>query len=87
MKNERNRSLLAGLRAGCLDLDIELDKWQDIDRICKLCSSGIENEVHFPFHCSMLEHIPKQFDSILKFDENIPCVEDRFEIIFRETHI
>ena len=43
--NERIRSLLSILRAGCLDLEIEIGRWRDMkkdDRICKLCSDGIK---------------------------------------------
>ena len=46
IKNKRNRSLLARLMARCLDLEIEIGRWHGIDRenrICKLCSNGIEN--------------------------------------------
>ena len=39
------------------------------------------------FNCTRLEHIRKQFDGILKFDETILCDEDRFEIVCCETHI
>ena len=40
IENKRNRSLLARLKAGCLDLEIEIGtRWQGIareNRICKL---------------------------------------------------
>ena len=86
IKNQRNRYLLA--RAGCLNLESEIGRWQGIDRqnrICKLCSSGIENEVHFLSRCSRLEQIRKQFDCIFKFDDNILCDEDRFEFLCCEN--
>ena len=70
-------------------MEIEIGRWQGIDRenrICKLCSNGIENEVHLLFHCSRLKHIRKQY-SILKFDENILCDEDRFEVLCSEIHV
>ena len=42
IKNKRNRSLLARLRAGCLDLEIGIGRWQGIDRenrVCKLIAA------------------------------------------------
>ena len=75
-----------GQDVSTLDLEIEIGRYQGRDRenrICKLCSNGLENEVYFLFHCSRLEHIRKQFDSILKFDENIPCDKGRFYVVKR----
>ena len=39
-------------------------RWRGIqreDRICKLCNNGIENEIHFLFHCCSLEHIREPY--------------------------
>ena len=70
VRNKRNRSLLSRLRAGCLDLEIETGRWRGIqreDRICKLCNNGIENEIHFLFHCCRLEHIREPYHCMLAF--------------------
>ena len=69
--NKRNRSLLARLRAGCLDLEIEPGRWRGIhkdERICKLCGEGIENESHFLFHCCKLDHVRELYGDIFSTD-------------------
>ena len=53
------RRVLAGLRAGCLPLQIELGRYTSPKtplnlRICKLCNDGIEDQEHFLFHCHAL---------------------------------
>ena len=53
------RRVLAGLRAGCLPLQIELGRYTSPKmplhlRICKLCNDGIEDQEHFLFHCRAL---------------------------------
>ena len=57
--NKKLRSVLVQLRAGCLPIEIELGRYQNIprqERICKQCSSEtVENEIHFMtfmFNCS-----------------------------------
>ena len=50
---------LAGLRAGCLPLQIELGRYTSPKtplsmRICKLCNDGTEDQEHFLFHCRAL---------------------------------
>ena len=55
--------LLVQLRAGCLPIEIELGRYQQVPRnkrLCKQCTLGtIENEKHFLFHCSRY-HDPRQ---------------------------
>ena len=53
------RRVLAGLRAGCLPLQIELGRYTTPKtplnlRICKLCNDGIEDQEHFLFRCRAL---------------------------------
>ena len=53
------------------DLEIETGRWRGTpkeQRICKLGSSRIENEIHFLFHCSELNHIREQYKDILSID-------------------
>lgn len=84
--NRRNRSLLARLRAGCLDLEIERGRWRGISkesRICKLCFDGIEDEIHFLFICTKLEFVRVSFHNLLndlntKYNNNV----DKFNMIF-----
>ena len=82
--NKINRSLLARLRAGCLDLEIEIGRWHGIERgkrICKLCSDGIEDEVHFLFRCSKLEHIREYYLNTIEIDYETQCDNDRFRLL------
>ena len=55
----RTRRVVAGLRAGCLLLQVELGRYTSPktpieDRICKLCNNGVEDQEHFLLHCSGL---------------------------------
>ena len=76
------------LRAGCLDLEIEIGRWRSIDkvnRICKHYNNGIEDESHFVFHCRKLEHIRKRYSNIPRaYGEGILCESERFEILCRK---
>ena len=50
INNKRNRSLLTRLRAGCLDIEIEVGRWRGVphnQRICRICNDDIETEMHF----------------------------------------
>ena len=62
------RRVLAGLRAGCLPLQIELGRYTSPKtplnlRICKLCNDGIEDQEHFLFHCHALTEPRNNFFS------------------------
>ena len=48
------RSLYAKLRSGTLPLEVETGRYKQKpleERICKLCKSGIEDEIHFLIDC------------------------------------
>ena len=55
------RSVITQLRAGCLPIEIELGRYQNIprdQRLCKQCTHNhIENELHFIFHCPKFDQI------------------------------
>lgn len=90
INNKRNRSLLTRLRAGCLDLEIEVGRWKGIqreNRICKLCNNEVETEIHFLFHCSKLEHIREPYCNMLKTSNDIQSDNDRFEILCTEIYV
>ena len=81
---------MSRLRAGCLDLEIETGRWRGVqreNRICKLCSDGIETEIHFLFHCCSLEHIRESFYDILSLNKEAQCDNDRFEILCGEMYV
>ena len=49
------RSILAQFRTGTLPLMIEVGRFRGLqiaDRQCLLCEEGIEDEIHFLFHCA-----------------------------------
>ena len=73
------------MRAGCLDLEIEIGRWRGLEReerICKLCNDGIEDEVHFLFHCSKLKHIRDyHLNKLGILDDDIQSDSDRFKLL------
>ena len=51
-----HRSILAQFRCGILPLEIEVGRYRNAeltDRICQLCSTAIEDEVHFLCECPL----------------------------------
>ena len=53
------RRVLAGLRAGCLPLQVELGRYTSPktpfnERRCKMCNLEVENQEHFLLHCTSL---------------------------------
>ena len=52
-----HRSFLAKLRGGFASLEIETGRYvgtQPDLRVCKLCKTGVEDEMHFTLHCAAL---------------------------------
>ena len=53
-----HRSLLAKLRGGSAPLEIERGRYIGIpvdQRVCNLCSDGVEDEIHFSVKCIALD--------------------------------
>ena len=75
MKNnlsKQNRSIIAQLRFGILPLKIETGRFQGLpidQRICELCRSAVEDEIHFVCQCPFFNK--KRFD----YFENISSQE------------
>ena len=70
------RRVVAGLRAGCLPLQIELGRYTSPktplnQRTCKLCNSGTEDQEHFLLLCPSL-HEPRAtlFTTLHSLDPN-----------------
>ena len=65
---KEHRCLISRLKCGNLALEIEVGRYAKIDRehrICKLCSNGIEDELHFLFECNCLkEHCQKLYNKL-----------------------
>lgn len=54
------------LRLGAHNLAIESGRWKKIeasDRICPVCTNGVENEIHFLLECSSYIHQRKVLDN------------------------
>ena len=64
------RRVVAGLRAGCLLLQVELGRYTSPKtplsrRICKLCNNGVEDQEHFLLLCpSLIEPRAKLFNQL-----------------------
>jgi len=62
VSNKFERSLIAKLRCGILQLNVELGRFNQTkleDRLCKICKEGfVEDEIHFVCVCSKyrIEH-------------------------------
>ena len=75
-------STLCKIRVSAHRLSVEEGRYKKIplsDRMCKVCKNGTEDEKHFIFHCTALEHIRKQFfenlSSICPYFENMSDVD------------
>ena len=58
------RCALARLRTSSHDLGIERGRYENIprhERICKLCGSGVENEIHFVLLCPSLSQLRTKY--------------------------
>ena len=67
---------MAALRMGCLPLEVETGRFGCAarplqQRICKLCSTDVENEEHFLLHCHALKEERKDlFNAMCKTEGN-----------------
>ena len=65
---------MAALRMGCLPLEVETGRFGCAarplqQRLCKLCSTDIENEEHFLLHCHALKDERKDLiDAMCKIE-------------------
>lgn len=86
--NRRNRSLIARLRAGCLDLEIERGRWRGVtrdNRICNLCFNGIEDELHFLFYCDKLNFVRAQFTDFMSCLNVCQNDFEKFDMLFSKA--
>ncbi len=59
-----DRSLLSQLRYGILPLEIETGRYKNVardHRICTLCNTAVEDQIHFVFKCPTYENIRNDF--------------------------
>ena len=55
-----HRSLFAQFRCGILPLQIEVGRFRNLqlhERICPICNSDVEDEIHFLCQCSLYNHL------------------------------
>ena len=77
------RRVLAGLRAGCLRLQVELGRYSSPktpfnERLCKMCNLEVEDQEHFLLHCPSLRlpratlwaEISKHNPDFISYDSN-----------------
>ena len=70
------RRVMAALRMGCLPLEVETGRFGCAarplqQRVCKLCSTDVENEEHFLLHCHALKEERKDlFNAMCKTEGN-----------------
>ena len=66
--------VMAGLRAGCLPLQVELGRYTLPKtpyelRICKLCNKEVETQEHFLIRCSPLQEVRKKLTVALRYNK------------------
>ena len=84
-------SVITQLRAGCLPIEIELGRYQNIprdQRLCKQCTQNhIENELHFIIYCPKFDQIRHDLlTSLNKYLEMVKislCASD--QILFTDV--
>ena len=81
---KNKRSIVTQLRLGCLGLEIELGRYHGIPRagrICKLCQTEPESELHFLFQCSKLADAHEKLYQKLPWLTNIIEPIKKFELL------
>ncbi len=85
------RSILAQLRYGILQIQLETGRYSNEkreNRLCKICSGGVvEDQSHFVFHCPAYVDRRGRFDEIIK--TRVPNWEskpdsEKFVLLFRD---
>ncbi len=59
-----DQSLLSQFRYGILPLELETGRYKNIvreNRICTLCNTGLEDQIHFAFKCPLYDDIRNDF--------------------------
>ena len=79
-----HRSLFAQFRCGILPLQIELGRFRNLqlhERICPICNSAVEDEIHFLCECPLYSHLRSSlFESAQNNDSNFSRIDllDKF---------
>ena len=84
------RALVSQLRLGVLPLELEVGRFVRTpreERFCKMCDTGIEDELHFLFDCDRLspQHskLIRMLPELQNFDEPI----ERYKFLLQFPHV
>ena len=87
--NKHKRSLISQIRLGSLPLQIELGRYQGLERherICKICGTETECELHFLFRCQAYSNrrtqLYQKFPEILNYADDT----DKFGFMCNMPH-
>ena len=82
----RKRKIITRFHLSAHDLEIEKGRYTGVkaDQIfCKLCSSEVENEIHFLLKCSALDTTRSSFiENIKNYDKNFKSLSDKDKLIW-----
>ena len=88
-----DRSLLAKLRLGTLDLEIEKSRHHNVprdERLCKLCNSGeVEDVIHFILNCEKLSYARENINKISSTNKAFSNLspESKIKLLFFNENI
>ena len=79
------RSICSQLRLGCLPIEVETGRYAKVpkaERVCKLCSEGVKNEIHFLFDCIKTQNqrilLYHKLPELLNCDNKVKRMEQLF---------
>ena len=82
----RKRKIITRFRLSAHDLEIEKGRYIGLkthQQICKLCSSEVEDEIHFLLKCSALD-TTRSFciENIKSYNKNFESLSDKDKLIW-----
>jgi hypothetical protein len=82
----RKRKNITRFRLSAHDLEIEKGRYTGVkahQRFCKLCSSEVEDEIHFLLKCSALDTTRSSFiENIKSYNKNFESLSDKNKLIW-----
>ena len=90
--DRRHRSLVVKLKSGVYPVRLETGRYKGLDRekrICEICNTVLEDEIHFLFECPGLENVRKRFIDTYKIThpeyDSMSNIERLRELLFPEN--